>query len=76
VYWAGEVDNLEDDMPGTSGNPCDFTGCQYKKYGDSYQPAGLTEADVDESTDKWGSDRVSGTAFSIWDKEPSEKTCP
>lgn len=78
LYWSGEINNLEDDMPGTSGtgNTCDFTGCEYKKDGGSYQPAGLTSADVDEPTDKWGSDYVSGTAFSIWDKEPGEKTCP
>ncbi|NIP25050.1 MAG: hypothetical protein GWN67_14765 [Phycisphaerae bacterium] len=76
VYWSGEVHNLEDDMPGTSGNKCNFTGCQYKKDGGSYQPAGLTEADVADSTDKWGAEHVSGTAFNIWDKEPGEKTCP
>ena len=77
VYWAGEITNLEDDMPGTLGNKCDFTGCQYKnKDGGTYQSAGLTSANVDPSTVKWGAKYVSGTAFSIWDIEPGEKTCP
>lgn len=76
VYWSGEIHNLEDDMPGTSGNKCNFTNCRYKKDGGSYQSAGLVEDDLVPSTDKWGTEYVSGTAFSIWDKEPGEKTCP
>ncbi len=76
VYWSGEITNLEDDMPGTSGNKCNFTNCRYKKDGGSYQSAGLVEDDLFPSTDKWGTEYVSGTAFSIWDKEPGEKTCP
>ncbi|MDH4240343.1 MAG: hypothetical protein OEW48_12345 [Phycisphaerae bacterium] len=76
VYWSGEINNLEDDMPGTSGNKCYFTDCRYKKDGGSYQYAGLTSDSVNPSTNKWGSEYVSSTAFSIWDKEPGEKTCP
>jgi hypothetical protein len=76
AYWSGEIYNPEDDMPGTSGNKCNFTGCRYKKDGGSYQSAGLVEDDLVPSTYKWGTEYVSGTAFNIWDKEPGEKTCP
>ena len=72
VQWTGEIYNKQDDMPGTSGNKCRFSSCQYRKSGASYVNAGLTNSDVDsDDSSEWGAKRVSATALDIWDKKPN-----
>jgi Bacterial Ig-like domain (group 2) len=71
VQWTGEIYNKEDDMPGTSGDKCNFTECQYCIAGSAYQDAGFVDADINSSdASEWGSERKSGTAFNMWDKKP------
>jgi hypothetical protein len=71
VQWTGEIFNKEDDMPGTAGNKCSFTNCQYHTEGNAYQDAALVAGDVhSDDSGEWGADHVSGTAFDIWDKKP------
>ena len=71
VQWTGEIFNKEDDMPGTSGDKCNFTECQYRVDGAAYVDAGFTAADVTSSdSSEWGSERVNDTAFNIWDQKP------
>lgn len=70
AIWSGEIFNIEDDMPGTATNKCNFTGCQYDVDG-IYQDAGLVSTDVNSSdSNQWGAEWISGTAFNIWDKNP------
>jgi hypothetical protein len=72
VQWTGEILNKEDDMPGTSGDKCKFTQCQYKVDGAAYTNAGIRRADVkSDDSSEWGAEYVSGTAFNIWDKKPN-----
>jgi hypothetical protein len=72
VQWTGEVLNKEDDMPGTAGDKCSFTKCQYKVAGAGYVDAGIRAADVkSDDSSEFGAERVSGTAFNIWDKKPN-----
>lgn len=70
--YTGEIGNQEDDMPGTAGAKCTFTGCQYQVDGVSgLRDAGLTAADVKtDDAAEWGADWVSATGLSIWDKKP------
>ena len=66
VQWTGEVLNKEDDMPGTAGDKCSFTKCQYKVAGAAYVDAGIRAADVkSDDSSEFGSERVSGTAFTF-----------
>jgi len=72
IQWTGEILNKEDDMPGTSGDKCSFTECQYRLDGGAYQNAGITAGGVkSDDSSEWGSEHVSGTAFNIWDKKPN-----
>ena len=72
VQWVGEILNKEDDMPGTSGEKCSFTECQCKVDGAGYVDAGFSAADAkSDDGSEWGCERVSGTAFNIWDKNPN-----
>jgi len=72
VQYPGELINKEDDMPGTSGDKCSFTDCQYRTGTNSYVDAGFTAANLhtDDSAE-WGIELVSVTAFNIWDKNPN-----
>lgn len=71
VQWTGEIFNKEDDMPGTSGDKCNFTECQYCVDGKAFQDAKLVAADINsDDSSEWGAEHVSGTAFNIWDKKP------
>jgi Bacterial Ig-like domain (group 2) len=71
VQWTGEIFNKEDDMPGTSGNKCNFTECQYRVSGSAYQNAGLVAGDIhSDDSSEWGAEYISGTEFNIWDKKP------
>jgi len=69
VQFAGEIWNLEDDMPGINSDRCVFSALKY--YDGSWQNTNLTDDDMwsDDDT-KWGVNRVSGTQFEIWDKSP------
>lgn len=72
VQWVGEIYNREDDMPGTAGDKCAFTECQYRRDGGSYQDAGFTTSDpITSDAAEWGCEHVSATAFNIWDKNPN-----
>ena len=71
MHWPGELKNKEDDMPGTSGDKCNFTECQYRVDGAAYVDAGFAAGDIHTSdASEWGAERVSDTAFNIWDKKP------
>jgi hypothetical protein len=75
IQWTGEVFNKEDDMPGTAGDKCNFTECQYRTDGNAFQDAGLVAGDVgiasaSHDSTEWGEEFVSATAFNIWDKHP------
>jgi len=72
IQWTGEIYNMEDDMPGTAGDKCSFTGCQYRiDGGAAYVDAGLVAGDVNsDDVNEWGAEWVSSTALNIWDKRP------
>ena len=71
AVWQGEIYHTENDMAGTSGNKCNFTNCQYKQDGGSYQSAGLNAGDLHSSdSSEWGAEYVNVGAFNIWDKDP------
>jgi len=71
VAYQGEICHIENDMPGTSGNRCNFTSCEYKKDGGGYQSAGLTVAHVNsDDPNEWGAEYVDPNSFNIWDKNP------
>jgi len=71
AQWVGEIYNKEDDMPGTSGDKCKFSECQYREDGKSFADAGILAGDmVSDSATEWGAEHVSGTEFNIWDKNP------
>lgn len=71
--WTGEVLNREDDMPGTEGDKCVFTECQYRAGGGEYQDAGIEESHLgNDDSDELGVERVSGTAINIWDRRPRD----
>ena len=69
--YAGEIFNKEDQMVGTESAKCDFTQCQYSVNWGSFQNASIGTGDLhtDDETE-WGIERVSSTAFNIWDKKP------
>lgn len=71
VVYQGEIYHIENDMPGTSSNECNFTNCRYKKDGGSYQSAGLAAANVLSSDpNEWAAEYVDPNSFNIWDKYP------
>lgn len=71
VQWTGEIFNKEDDMPGTDGDKCKISECQYRKDGKEYKDANLAAGDTDSDDDaEWGAEHISGTEFNIWDKKP------
>lgn len=71
AQWVGEIFNKEDDMPGTAGDKCSFTNCQYRLQGKSYKDADLTAGDmITDDASEWEAEWISGTAFNIWDKKP------
>lgn len=72
AVWVGEIYNVEDDMPGTSSNRCNFTSCQYKKAGVGDANAGFVDPNSYHTSDanEWAWEHVSVTAFNIWDQEP------
>lgn len=73
INWPGEILNKEDDMPGTSGDKCSFTECQYRVDGStSFVDAGIRDSNLhNDDSSEFGIDRTSGTAFNIWDKKPN-----
>lgn len=69
--WQGEIDNKEDQMVGTSTAKCDFTECQYSVNWGAFQNANITTGDLHtDDASEWGIERVSATAFNVWDKNP------
>ena len=72
VNWPGEILNREDDMPGTSGDKCNFTNCQYRVGGGSFVDAGIAAANlINDDNSEFGIELVSGKAFNMWDKKPN-----
>jgi hypothetical protein len=69
--WAGEIFNKEDQMVGTAAAKCNFTECQYSLNWGTFQNANIAQGDLhtDDSAE-WGIERVSSTAFNVWDKNP------
>jgi hypothetical protein len=72
AQWVGEIYNKEDGMPGTDGNKCNFTECQYKVDGGAYQDANWPASNITtDDASEWGVERVSASAINIWDKKPT-----
>ncbi len=72
VNWPGEILNKEDDMPGSAGDKCNYTECQYRVSGGSFVDAGLTASNLtNDDASEFGIELVSGTAFNMWDKIPN-----
>lgn len=71
VQWNGEIYNKEDDMPGTDTDKCNLTECQLRIDGKDFADADLADKHVNsDDSSEWGAERVSKTAFNIWDKKP------
>jgi len=69
--YEGEIDNKEDQMPGTASAKCNFTECMYALNWGSFQNANIRQRDLyTDDPNEWGIERVSATAFNIWDKNP------
>lgn len=69
--WSAEIWNKEDQMVGTATAKCDFTDCKYSLNWGTFQNANITSGDLYTSDpSEWGIERVSATAFNVWDKNP------
>ena len=69
--WVAEIWNKEDQMVGTTDAKCDFTECQYSVNWGTFQNASIATEDLYTSdASEWGIERVSATAFNVWDKNP------
>jgi len=69
VEYMGEVWNLEDDMPGTNSSRCVFSALKY--YVSNWTNTNLTDSDMmSDNISEWGYNRINGTNFEIWDKDP------
>jgi hypothetical protein len=68
LTYNGEILNLQDDMPGTVGNPCNFTSCQYKTNGGTYVNTAFTAGNMFTSDKcQWAAQFNTSTSLSIWD---------
>jgi hypothetical protein len=67
---SGEVENSQDDMPGTQANPCTITGCVYST-GGGLLPAGFAPNTnvlyTPPSTCPWYVNALNSTDIVIWD---------
>lgn len=75
AVWATEIYNLEDRMCGSVGDPCRFSSCAYGVDWASPAPTSLTDGDIifhppSPGPSEWGKQRVSPTAFNVWDRYP------
>jgi hypothetical protein len=74
--YSAEILNRDDQMVGTSTAKCDFTDCMFQSNYGTFAGANLvqgTRPQGDFKSDdpkEWGIDRVSATAFDVWDKKP------
>ena len=69
--WVAEIWNKEDQMNGTATQKCDFTECKYSTNWGAFQNANITTGDLHtDDASEWGIERVSSTAFNVWDKSP------
>ena len=58
-------------MVGTSSAKCNFTDCQYSTNWGTFQSASIGTGDLHtDDSSEWGIERVSSTAFNVWDKNP------
>jgi|GEM_PF-2103711 len=70
-HWSTEIANKEDQMVGTTAAKCNFTECQYSASWGAFQNANITAIDLyTDDASAWGIERVSATAFNVWDKNP------
>jgi hypothetical protein len=70
--YSTEIFNKEDQMVGTSSAKCNFTECQFSVNWQTFQNADIA-GPQDLHTDdpaEWGIERVSSTAFNVWDVNP------
>lgn len=69
--YVAEIWNKEDQMVGTASAKCDFTDCKYAVNWSSFQSASIATGDLHtDDPVEWGIERVSSTAFNVWDKDP------
>lgn len=69
--WVAEIYNKEDQMVGTASAKCDFTECAYSLNWGTFQDANIGAGDLHtDDASEWGIERVSATAFNVWDKNP------
>lgn len=69
--WVAEIYNKEDQMVGTASAKCDFTECKYSLNWGAFQNANIGTGDLHtDDASQWGIERVSATAFNVWDKNP------
>ena len=69
--YSTEIFNKEDQMVGTAAAKCNFTECQYSVNWGTFQNASITAGDLHtDDASEWGIERISSTAFNVWDKNP------
>lgn len=69
--YSAEIWNKEDQMVGTASAKCNFTECKYAVNWGAFQNASIATGDLHtDDAAEWGIERVSSTAFNIWDKNP------
>ena len=69
--WITEIHNKEDQMVGTATAKCNYTDCQYSVSWGTFQNANIATGDLHtDDAAEWGIERVSATAFNVWDKQP------
>jgi hypothetical protein len=69
--YETEIFNKEDQMVGTAAAKCNYTECKYSVNWGTFQNANITSGDLHtDDPSEWGIERVSSTAFNVWDKNP------
>ena len=69
--YGTEIFNKEDQMVGTAASKCNYTECKYSVSWGAFQDANITSGNLHtDDPSEWGIERVSSTAFNVWDKNP------
>jgi hypothetical protein len=66
VQYTGEILNKEDDMPGTSSDKCNFTGCSFHYAGQAFQSAGIASGNLIKEDPRSTAEVVNSSALNIW----------
>ena len=69
--FFGEVMNKQDDMPGTPDDRCDYGSCGVKLKDGNWYMTNFDDSDISGDNEEYGIQRISETAFQIWDKHPN-----